>query len=624
MDFDPSTGTLIASVLYGFGEASTNFLAQIDVATGEVTIIAPMVSGLDALAFLPSGPEFETAKLTAADGAEGDRFGFSVDAGNNTIFIGAKLDDDNVLGAGSVYLFTRNNDGNWSQQAKLLASDGSIFDEFGGSLNLDVHTLIVGAANDNVETGAAYVFSQDGSGNWSQQAKLVAPDGERHDVFGTSVALNGNTAIIGARNDNDNGSRSGSAYIFTRDNSGNWSQQAKLIASDGAPEDVFGWSVSIQDDTAVIGAWGDDDDGFGSGSAYIFVRDGTGNWSQQAKLKPSDGRGSAHFGASVEIDGNTIAVGASSVSSIGALPGAVYIFVHDGAGNWVQQAKLIVSDVASNGFFGGSISLEGNTLVVGAMLDDENGLKSGSAYIFTRDSVGGWSQLPKLASSDGVSNDLFGASVAITGATVVIGAPSDDDKGPDSGSAYVFELPYLGQDSDGDGVPDSDDNCVDTPNPGQEDTDADGIGDACVQSVETVVPVVLIEIETLLDDPGVSGQAIKKLDKAREKLEKALGQLENGDVKKGFKEIGKATKELLKAEKEGVVSVDLIVLLVESSRARAQDAIDVAIAESGKLKEIDKAQAEIFKAQNDLDKGKPDKAIEHYKRAWEKARKAVK
>jgi hypothetical protein len=205
-----------------------------------------------------------------------------------------------------------------------------------------------------------------------------------------------------------------------------------------------------------------------------------------------------------------------------------------------------------------------------------------------------------------------------TYSSTVIGSDTDADGVPDSidncrNSANTDQTDSDGDgvgdacsDTDGDGVLDFSDNCIFTPNADQMDSDGNGIGDACVPPVETVVLVVLTEINTLLDDPGVSGQAIKKLDKARDKLEKALDQLGNGDVKKGLKEISKATKELLKAEKEGADAANLIGLLVESSRAEAQDAIGVAIAAGGKLKDIDKAQAEMVKAQNELDKGKPD------------------
>ena len=178
-------------------------------------------------------------------------------------------------------------------------------------------------------------------------------------------------------------------------------------------------------------------------------------------------------------------------------------------------------------------------------------------------------------------------------------------------------------DGDGDGVPDGSDNCPSVPNADQLDSNGNGVGDVCEPPVEAVVPEALTEITALLVDPSTSVKAANKLDKAKDKLEKAQNQLGNGDVKKGLKEIGKATKELQKAENQGADIADLIGQLVESSRLEAQGAIDAAIASGGTQKDIDKALAEMVRAQADLDKGKPDKAINHYRHAWEQARKAL-
>ena len=263
---------------------------------------------------------------------------------------------------------------------------------------------------------------------WNQQTKLNAGDAATDDQFGRSVAVSGDTAVIGAWRDNDGGTNSGSAYVFTR--SGEvWSQQAKLTASDPAAFDRFGSSVAISGDTAVIGAYSD-------GSAYVFSRSG-GVWSQQAKLTASDDAGN-FFGWSVAVDGDTVVIGAYLADYRGSSSGSAYVFTRSG-GVWSQQAKLTPSDLAAGDEFGISVVVSGDTAVIGAHGNDDGGSNSGSAYVFSR-SGGGWSQQAKLTASDHAADDRFGRSVAISGDTAVIGAFLDDDGGTDSGSAYVFAL----------------------------------------------------------------------------------------------------------------------------------------------------------------------------------------
>ena len=295
---------------------------------------------------------------------------------------------------------------------------------------MDGDTAVAGALFDDdngSQSGAAYVFTRE-SGVWSQSAKLIASDGAAGDRFGASVAVDGDTAVAGAFGDADNGSDSGAAYVFTRE-SGVWSQSAKLTASNGARGDRFGWSVAVDGDTAVAGAYLDDDDDHGSesGSAYVFTRE-SGVWSQSAKLTPSDGARGDRFGYSVAVDGDTAVAGAES--------GSAYVFTRE-SGVWSQSAKLTPSDGAAGDYFGRSVAVDGDTAVAGAYLDDDNGSWSGSAYVFTRES-GVWSQSAKLTPSDGAREDWFGWSVAVDGDTAVAGAVFDDDNGSESGSAYVL------------------------------------------------------------------------------------------------------------------------------------------------------------------------------------------
>ena len=217
----------------------------------------------------------------------------------------------------------------------------------------------------------------------------------------------------------DNGAGSGAAYVFTRDGAGVWTQQAKLLASDGAAGDAFDFSVAVAGDTAVIAAVGADAQGADSGAAYVFTRDGAGVWTQQAKLLASDGNISDRFGSSVAVAGDTAVIGASRDDDNGADKGAAYVFTRDGAGVWTQQAKLLASDGNMSDRFGSSVAVAGDTAVIGASRDDDNGADKGAAYVFTRDGAGVWTQQAKLLASDGAAGDFFGSSVAVAGDTAV-------------------------------------------------------------------------------------------------------------------------------------------------------------------------------------------------------------
>ena len=423
----------------------------------------------------------QAAKLLAGDGAPFDQFGYSVSVSGDTAIIGSPFDDDSGSGSGSAYVFTHDGSGSWTQQAKLLASDRAIFDRFGYSVSVSGDTALIGSPDNDengTNSGSAYVFTRDSSGNWTQQAKLLAADGTAYyEEFGYSVSVLGDTALIGSRWDEDNGFRSGSAYVFTRDGSGNWTQQDKLLASEGGSYDEFGSSVSLSGDTALIGSRVDDENGPTSGSAYVFTRDGTGNWIQQAKLLAQDGLAGDQFGGAVSVSGDTALIGSSRNDVNGPDSGSAYVFTRDSSSSWTQQAKLLANDGETVDKFGHSVSVSGDTAIIGSYEADGNGTNSGAAYVFSRDGSGSWTQQDKLLAADGANFDGFGFSVSISQDTMLISSAQDSDNGTWSGSAYVFDL--TNPDTDGDGILDPSDNCVDTPNADQADNDLDGLGDAC-------------------------------------------------------------------------------------------------------------------------------------------------
>jgi len=378
----------------------------------------------------------EQPKLLASDGATWDYFGNSVSISGDYAIVGADGDDNNGDWVGSVYIFKR--DGTrWVQQQKLMASDGDPGDYFGYTVSISGDYAIVGSVGDDDngwDSGSAYILKRDGT-TWVQQQKLLASDGAPEARFGDSVSISGDWAIVGAESDDDNGWHSGSAYMFRWDGT-SWVQQQKLLASDGSPVDHFGNSVSISGDYAIVGATHDDDNGDSSGSGYVFNRDGE-SWTQVAKLTASDGAARDQFGVSVSISGDYVIVGAIYDDDNGTESGSAYIFNRDGT-SWVQQQKLLASDGAASDVFGFPVSITGDYAIVGAWGNDDNGNESGSVYIFKRDGTS-WVQQQKLMASDGAPGDYFGYTVSISGDYIIVGAYSDDDNGDYSGSAYIFE-----------------------------------------------------------------------------------------------------------------------------------------------------------------------------------------
>jgi esterase/lipase superfamily enzyme len=378
--------------------------------------------------------EFEEQKLSASDGASYDKFGHSVSLYGDHALIGGHYDDDNGTDSGSAYIFELIG-GQWFEKQKLLVSDGAAGDHFGESVSLYGDRALIGAYHDDdngTDSGSVYIFELI-DGQWVQQQKLLASDGAEGDYFGHFVSLYGDRALIGTPRDDDNGDKSGSAYIFELIG-GQWVQQQKLLASDGAKGDYFGRLVSLYGDRALIGARGNGDK---SGSAYIFeLIDG--QWVEKQKLLASDGTTGDHFGRSVSLYGDRALIGARFDDDNGDDSGSAYIFeLVDG--QWVEKQKLLASDGASGDWFGHLVSLYGDRALIGARFNDDNGDDSGSAYIFELVD-GQWLEKQKLLASDGTTGDHFGRSVSLYGDRALIGARFDDDNGDDSGSAYIFEL----------------------------------------------------------------------------------------------------------------------------------------------------------------------------------------
>ena len=359
-------------------------------------------------------------------------------------------------------LFTSWNFGqNWNEIIKVVASDRNSNDWFGYSVAISGNYAVIGSRkgetdengfNPLTSAGCAYVFERASSGTWFQKQKLVSSDRAVGDEFGFSVSISGSSILIGAPQEDEDAlggnykPSSGSCYVFQRNSSGIWSQTQKIVNLDRGPvDDNFGWSVSISGDNLIVGARQERDDELGAntisaaGAAYIFSRNASGVWIESQKLVGSH-RGIAYqFGVSVSISVDMAAVGSfwdeknSSGGNNLTKAGAVYLFEKNLSGVWVLNEKLVASDRDSNDIFGASVSISGDNLIVGASQEDHDSigsnsmLNSGAAYIFSKSPAGFWTQSAKLVAADRDINDNFGNSVSISGNRAIVSALSEDE-----------------------------------------------------------------------------------------------------------------------------------------------------------------------------------------------------
>lgn len=379
------------------------------------------------------------AKQVAFDAVTGDGYGTSVAVDIDTAVVGAPDDDDPIAGdgTGAAYVYVRSGAA-WVLQQKLTALDRAPDDNFGFSVAISGETIVVGAPGDDdtvagADAGSAYVFRRT-SGSWSEIGKLLAPDPAASDAFGSSVAAFGDTALVGAPAGDSGVPDSGSAYVFLFDPVAATTPtfQAELDASDAAAGDFFGAAVSLDGETAVVGAYGNDDAGAQSGSAYVFVRVDT-LWTEQQKLTASDDNLGDEFGRSVGVSGDTVVVGAPSDDDQNGNAGSAYVFVRYGT-LWNELDEVYAQGPGNNDRFGSSVAVSSDAVLVGAPNDNGG---EGTVFVFARLGVD-WPRIMTIAASDRDNGDLFGTSVAISGGSLAVGAPGDDDLVADQGGAYLF------------------------------------------------------------------------------------------------------------------------------------------------------------------------------------------
>jgi trimeric autotransporter adhesin len=440
-----------------------------------------------ALGFSVTPPVNSDAALAASNRGANDYFGTAVAISGDTMVVGAPFEDGSSTGvgspsdgvaanAGAAYVYVRNEAGNWTQEAYLKASNTGAGDQFGFSVAISGDTIVVGAfaeaskstgpgsaQNDNtaLNAGAAYVFVRENS-TWTQEAYLKASNTEAADLFGYAVAIEGETIVVGAigessinSSSSDNtASQAGAAYVFTRSGT-EWSQDQYLKASNPNKSDLFGISVGISGETIVVGATGEssssandqaNNSAVNSGAAYVFKLDDSGSWEQDGYLKASNAGAADQFGRSVAVSGNTIVVGAyqedsktASTDNLASNSGAAYLFVR-GSTKWTEDSILKPSNTAASDNFGISVAIDEDALVIGA---SGKANKTGTAYTYSR-VADEWTE-DAILTADPASNaaDNFGAAVAISFDTSVVGAFGEKEVGSPAltlaGAVYAFE-----------------------------------------------------------------------------------------------------------------------------------------------------------------------------------------
>jgi len=384
-----------------------------------------------------------TQILEPSTQSSGQYFGQSVGLTDEFAIIGAP-GEDCVLGddCGAAYILE--SDGTaWNFVQRIVPNVQEADALFGISVAIADETAVVGARHSSVLgtfSGQAYVYSRY-DGGWTQDDALVGDDTDANDDFGTSVAIDGDLIVVGAERRNEDAlpGYEGASYIFKRrdDLPTQWQQVRKLTADNAAGVlDAFGVSAAIDGNTVIVGAERTDELGTDSGSVYIFERNlgGMDAWGLSAFLTASDGSSGEHFGWAVDIHSDWVVVGATSRQRGG--PGAVYVFRRDGLGAWAELDKLTASDGASFDNFGVSVSLSGDTLLVGAAHDDDHGISSGAAYLF-RLIEDNWTEQHKLSPTSLGPEDFFGGSVDLGTKSSISGAHGNDDDLADAGLAYV-------------------------------------------------------------------------------------------------------------------------------------------------------------------------------------------
>jgi len=417
--------------------------------TGALVLLVLATAAADGTASGGRRAQTEEAMLLASDGSEAARFGTDVSISGDAALCGAPFTGGYINNTGFAYVH-RYDPGTqtWGEEQIIFASDGEISDYFGVSVAISGDTAVVGADGDDVagsSSGGAYVYEYDsGTATWSEKQKLIGSDTAGNDRFGGDCSIVGDVMLISGPRNDDLGSDSGSAYVFRYDPGADlWIEEQKLLASDGAGADYFGYTLGLSDGVLIIGAPYDDDNGGDSGSAYVFRYDpGSGLWQEEQKLTASDGAASDKFGWGCSIAGDVALVGAHYHGQ----RGAAYVFRYDpGSGTWNEEQKLLPADCAYLDYFGYSTAVTGDIALVGCQNDDDAGGDSGSVYVYRYSpGVAKWVLEEKLIGSNTPASAQMATCLAVDesalGVKVLAGAPREDTTAADAGAAYLFDI----------------------------------------------------------------------------------------------------------------------------------------------------------------------------------------
>ncbi|MCB9857495.1 MAG: hypothetical protein H6818_17575 [Phycisphaerales bacterium] len=451
-------------------------------------------------------------KLTPADSFPNKYFGWSCAVSGNTAAIGAYRDHQDGVTPGAVYVY-ENTSNHWDQVSKLRPIAGTTIASLGYSVAIDGDTIVAGAYRDDgiaLRTGTAYIFRRI-SGIWQQTARLMADDGTNADEFGASIAISGDTIVVGAPKSDQAAIDAGSVYVFQLINDA-WYQTARLTAPNPIIGAQFGSSVAISGATIVVGMPRPNHAGPGSVHAY---RETNGVWQPVASIASDDTPSEDLFGGSVSIDGDTIAVGATLSQDPALGSGAVFVF-RENAGQWERIARLSEIETLEFDNYGISVCLDGDRLIVGAATGESSVYGSGVVYVYQE--IGGvWQRLALFESDTPKGGDYFGQSVSVSGTTAVVGAYRADGSTSDSGAAFAFDvfssandcnangfpdecdLQLISDDCNGNGIPDE----CDIASQLSADCNGDGVPDECG-------PGELFESATLVASDGSPGAGFGK------------------------------------------------------------------------------------------------------------------
>jgi hypothetical protein len=373
-------------------------------------------------------------KLLDPLGSANASFGHDAALSGNYAIVGARYDATQGFDGGKAVIFGF--DGSqWQVQSHLLPPASSDYATFAQSVDISGDYAIVGTPylgeHDANQTGSATIYVRSGT-TWTQQAVLVGSDTAKGDRFGYSVAIDGDYALVGAPDHAALGADAGATYVFLRSGA-SWSQQAKLLASDGAADMEFGSDVALSGARAVVGV---DIQAPGPNYAYSFERTTT-LWTQTARFKAGDVIDSDRFGASLALSGPTLIAGAyfhGHPPSIGSAYAFDYV---SSSGGWVERKEFLENSTLID-FLGFAVGLDGDLAGVGAVNADGNQPSSGVANFYRRTPYGGWAKSAKVSASDTIQYHAFGHAIGISGDCAIVGAIHDTSMGTNAGAAYVY------------------------------------------------------------------------------------------------------------------------------------------------------------------------------------------